>query len=467
MRSTEPRWEAGAAGVRRTPPGGCGAFRVILDHFLLALCRAGPTFFMLGFPPASGSYGEQFFAPVLDLLPGARHTRDCPAVSDRQWLLCGISRTIEDQKSGRAFLQKFAVQAGFCPERGNFFEMLKSKRRLDLCRELNSTLCRTLSRTLPDPFADFTKLRDFDIHAADGHFHAAACHDPRDKKGTKWATGHVYMLDLRSRAMRHLDTGDIMRRKEHEIRLLKRTPFETLRAGAPAGRRVLLVYDRACIDFAFWHKAKMEHGLYFISRPKENLNLQKGGYAPVNAADPVNAGVISDEQVAPATHMRHIRRITWENPESGGHWEFLTNELTLEPGLIVYLYLRRWDIEKTFDEFKNKLEERKSWATRHTAKCMQAQFLCLAHNLMVLEEERLRKDHAITNVAEDRRREKRLKAAEALSAKAGRKLSALQKTHQRATQCSVKFVRWLRAFLFHDAPRHHMLDVLKRLYATP
>jgi hypothetical protein len=86
---------------------------------------------------------------------------------------------------------------------------------------------------------------------------------------------------------------------------------------------------------------------------------------------------------------------------------------------------------------------------------------------MVLEEERLRKDHAITNLAEDRRREKRLKAAEALSAKAGRKLSALQKTRQRATQCSVKFVRWLRAFLFHDVPRHHMLDVLRRLYATP
>jgi len=58
------------------------------------------------------------------------------------------------------------------------------------------------------------------------------------------------MLDLRSRAMRHPDTGDSMRRKEHEIRLLKRNPFDTLRAGAPAGRRVLLVYDRASTPLA-------------------------------------------------------------------------------------------------------------------------------------------------------------------------------------------------------------------------
>jgi hypothetical protein len=439
----------------------------ILSHFLLAWQGAGPTFFMLGSQPAAGSLAEHFFAPVLNLLPGARHTRDCPAVSDRQWLLCGISRAVEDQKSGRAFLQKFAALSDFCPERSTFFESLKSPRRLSLCRELNAALCRSAARTLPDPFAQYPALRDFDLQAGDGHFHAAASHDPRDKNGTKWAPGHVYMLNLRSGLLRHLDAGDTMRRKEHELRLLKRMDWDALRGGAPAGRKVITVYDRACLDFTFWHKAKMEHGLYFISRPKENMNLQRGGYHPVKKEEPVNAGIISDEQVAPATHMRHLRRITWENPEDGEKWEFLTNELTLEPGHIVYLYLRRWKIEKTFDELKNKLEERKAWASRHEAKCMQAQFLCLAYNLIVLEDDRLRREHAVTNTAENRRREKRLQTLEQKAAAGGRQLSAMQKTILRTTQRSVKFVRWLRVFLFRNEPWEHMLAALKLLYASP
>ena len=33
------------------------------------------------------------------------------------------------------------------------------------------------------------------------------------------------------------------------------------------------------------------------------------------------------------------------------------------PGLIVFLYRRRWDLEKVYDQFKNKLNEKKSWAS--------------------------------------------------------------------------------------------------------
>jgi hypothetical protein len=119
-----------------------------------------------------------------------------------------------------------------------------------------------------------------------------------------------------------------------------------------------------------------------------------------------------------------------------------------------------------FDEFKNKLMERKSWASSREAKCMQAQFLCLAHNLMILEEERLRVEAGVVNVAEDKRRTKRLAKAVEIAAKAGRIFSEIQIRHQRATQRSVKFIRWLRAFLFREAHWDHMLAVLNRLYAT-
>ena len=63
---------------------------------------------------------------------------------------------------------------------------------------------------MPDPFADFKDLADFDLYAGDGHFIAAA---------TKYATGHLYALDLRSHSMTHLTVSDqVERNKEHDTR---------------------------------------------------------------------------------------------------------------------------------------------------------------------------------------------------------------------------------------------------------
>jgi hypothetical protein len=91
--------------------------------------------------------------------------------------------------------------------------------------------------------------------------------------------------------------------------------------------------------------------------------------------------------------------------------------------------------------------EKKAWATSATAKCMQGEFLCLAHNLMVLHEDLLLREHGIVNEAENRRREKRLKKEQETARKAGRAVPLLRQALQRCTQRTVKFVRWLRGIL--------------------
>ena len=111
--------------------------------------------------------------------------------------------------------------------------------------------------------------------------------------------------------------------------------------------------------------------------------------------------------------------------------------------------------------------EKKAWATSATAKCMQGEFLCLAHNLMVLHEDLLLREHGIVNEAENRRREKRLKKEQETARKAGRAVPLLRQALQRCTQRTVKFVRWLRAFMFRDAPWTAILDALRRVYRTP
>ncbi|MBL8399283.1 MAG: hypothetical protein JNL84_14265 [Candidatus Accumulibacter sp.] len=41
--------------------------------------------------------------------------------------------------------------------------------------------------------------------------------------------------------------------------------------------------------------------------------------------------------------------------------EFLTNEFKLEPGIIAFLYSRRWEEEKCFDTWKNDFSLAKAW----------------------------------------------------------------------------------------------------------
>ena len=226
----------------------------------------------------------RFFAPLADLADSCPSARCCPQLSDDAWLRVGITRVVDDEPNGRAFLQSIAPEWDDTPARSSFFDTLASERRLRFCRETNAALCANMGRTLPDPLAAWPALKGFAVFAGDGHFHAAAVHDARDADGTKYATGHVYALNLRTHAMHHLDVGDQKaRKKEHDMRTLKRQSPAALRFGTPTGTKVILVWDKAGIDFAWWLAYKNNPGIYFISRPKENMVFTKG---PENECDP-------------------------------------------------------------------------------------------------------------------------------------------------------------------------------------
>ncbi len=45
----------------------------------------------------------------------------------------------------------------------------------------------------------------------------------------------------------------------------------------------------------------------------------------------------------------------------------MTNELELEPGVIAFLYSRRWEEEKCFDTWKNDFSQAKAWGKSLTA----------------------------------------------------------------------------------------------------
>ena len=71
--------------------------------------------------------------------------------------------------------------------------------------------------------------------------------------------------------------------------------------------------------------------------------------------------------------------------------------MTLPPGIIAFLYKLRWDIEKMFDQSKNKFHEKKAWAKSKNSKKQQAHFITIAHNLCILLERILQDEEGIVD----------------------------------------------------------------------
>lgn len=399
--------------------------------------------------PVMSPLCDAFFTP-LEAMAKSSH-RNCPALSDEHWLRLGVCRVLSDARSGRGFLQQFCTWLASVPSLSLFFESLKSPRRLQHLEELT----KALARTLPEHSPALPELEAYELFAGDGHWHAAATHDtPIDER--RWAVGHLYALNLRTRALQHLCLCE--GKKEHDLGAIKRLGAEHLRLAVPKGRKVLWVWDKAGIDFRLWHDWKMQHGIYFISRAKENMNGEVLGQNPVKPIAQ-NHGVIADQYVATSQHVM-VRRVSYQPPE-GEKLEFITSNHELEPGVIAWLYLRRWELEKVYDELKNKLQESKAWASSPVAKQIQAQFICLSHNLLELWQNKLKQEGIVNEAAEKVARQRQ----EKLRAKG--KVSSLLTEVKRPLQTSVKLRRWLRCHWLSPRPLNETLEHLKRLYATP
>jgi hypothetical protein len=286
------------------------------------------------------------------------------------------------------------------------------------------------------------------------------------KLGKKYPTQHFYAVDLRTHALRHLALADTsgIRKREHDTRALKRLDIETLRQSASKGRKVVYVWDKAGIDFLQWFKWKHAGGIYFVSREKKNMALMVMAELGYDKKDPINAGVQSYELVGCSAGVT-VHRVVYKCPISGETYSFVTSLTNVPPGLIAYLYKTRWDIEKIFDQVKNKLAEKKAWATSDTAKNMQAQFICLAHNLMLILKQCLKKE-GVENKIENNRRKKRLDRALANAKTRKDKLPFFFTTPKRPTQLSVKFIRWLRNNLYTNTSWIESIGALKRIYAV-
>ena len=117
-------------------------------------------------------------------------------------------------------------------------------------------------------------------------------------------------------------------------------------------RQAIHVVDRAFIDGHYWDTRKRLYNSTVITRMKSRLNYTADGEARQISDNVCNKGVLSDQPIALDSSSRPWRLIGFLAPD-GTQYEYLSNDFELEPGVIAFLYYRRWDEEKYFDNAKN------------------------------------------------------------------------------------------------------------------
>lgn len=147
-----------------------------------------------------------------------------------------------------------------------------------------------------------------------------------------------------------------------------------------------------------------------------------------------------------------LRRIVYKNPKDGKVYTYLTNDNTLPAGILVLLYKHRWDQEKVFDVLKNKMEERKSWASSDTAKQAHAMFECLAHNLLLLLEDTLINEEGLIDECERKKDLGRNRAGSPERLRLKKEGNMVNTAITRATQRTQRFIRWVRTRIYMKAP---------------
>ncbi len=178
--------------------------------------------------------------------------------------------------------------------------------------------------------------------------------------------------------------------------------------------------------------------------------------------DSRNSGILSN-QLGETNSGDMLRKIVYVEPATGSKFVFLTNEMTLPPGLIAFIYKKRWDIEKVFDQFKNKLMEKKAWAKSPNGECAQAQFMALTPNLTLLLERKIELEEGISDTKIERKRKRRIGGDRQRIQEAGRKENILVSRPYKAVQRSFQFLRWLRNSLLIKTSWRQAMEALRPL----
>ena len=175
-------------------------------------------------------------------------------------------------------------------------------------------------------------------------------------RSTKAAVKLHTLLDLRGNIPSFIFISD---GKMHDVNILDRLVAE---AGA------FYVMDRGYVDFE--RLARLDDaGAFFVTRAKSNLKARRRYSRPVDRS----TGLICDQTIvltgfySRQGFQRPLRRIKFNDPQTGKRLVFLTNNFAQDALTIAKLYKCRWQVELFFKWIKQHLRIKTFFGTSENA----------------------------------------------------------------------------------------------------
>lgn len=173
---------------------------------------------------------------------------------------------------------------------------------------------------------------------------------------TKAAVKMHTLLDLRGSIPSFIHVSDGKLHDVHALDLL------TPEAGA------IYVMDRGYVDFARLHRLHLA-GAFFVTRAKSNLKAHRVYSAKTDRS----TGILCDQTIAldgfysKQDYPAHLRRVRFNDSETGKSLVFLTNQMILPAATICALYKSRWQVELFFKWIKQHLRIKQFFGTSENA----------------------------------------------------------------------------------------------------
>ena len=391
--------------------------------------------------------------------------RQCTKQSDTEFALHGIQRCFNAVKSGRHYLQCTDEIQDNALAHSSYFNSLKSRRRKDMMKALEKQsyklFCHLLSTLGIDYLRQFPELDDFQVEAVDGHFIQHACHTPKNENGKVFASGAIYGLNLRNgllRGLYHITNGTT---RHHELpRFRSMIDTENKQNRGKKKQKKCFIYDKAIIDFGWWDK-QQRHQNFMISVLKENDASTFVEAIPFDRDDTVNVGI--EAYSICKNDKSTFQVIDYLDPETHVFHRFIsTMPKTISPGLIAFLYFKRWTIEKSFNNNKSDLNEQKAWSPHVNSQHNQMRFIGMAYNFARFFEEQSKAENPELIHPSDKKYHQALKKRQVTAKEKGGFVNPLHFFHRVTRLASFSF----RLLQYSIMMRKTLIHVVKKLKAN-
>lgn len=320
-------------------------------------------------------FGE-WFSPMERALDKVRFSEKIyAALPMHLFLMSGCIRQMSRYNTLRGIIQAFFHMDDFAGvssiKRSTMSDALSSVGRHRILSESVGHLIAHASKVLPDKLADIEGIGNRPIIATDATYQHESTHyypvTPSQGGGDN-SKGHQLLthFDLRLGIPLAMiaETQSVA-----EIRLLKQVR-EDGQYNWMESKNAIHSVDRAFVDAPYWDGLKKKIGSTVITRMRDDLNYHSTNSRSVEEK-PCNEGVLSDVEIQLNSSPEPWRLIGFMSPESKRYY-YLTNDFTLQPGVVAFIYYRRWDIEKYFDNLKHDMDNNKAWGKSKTTIAQQA-----------------------------------------------------------------------------------------------